>query len=267
MISSYVPRGDRGIRERMQSLYISPQEQGRQNEVYGGNILESSGQEAWLRAQLQFYEDMLQDADPRVTPHKVDYIRAEIDKLTHSLMKLSEGVGAEAVQVAGQIASDKQQQAQIYGNDWAGWEQVGRFYPGEMGFGGYEGMQSTNEWYKNPGGYFSTMYDAPKSLGSMGSQVADRGQQAYQMPSYMTGWMTPAGARPIGAQTSMDPVQKQALWEQIAMNQAGTVTNLQDYIEKVEPFISTWGQAHDAASKRLTPKTAQRSAAWAAARQ
>ena len=256
-ISSYVGRGDYGVRESMASLYQSPETKGREDALYGGQILEASANEAWIRAQLKSLAELLAEADPSQTPIKIYFIQAEIDKLQEDLARLSEGVGAESMAIAQQQNSDLSAQSAIH-------ESMEKFGISKQ----------TTSWN---GGQASGYGDLPYArgtwasgapLGSYGTEpMGASGQKPYSIPSYMAGWMTPMGVRPMGAQTRVEASQKAPLYEQIAMQQAGNIGSLQDYLSKVEPYIPMRGQAYESASQRLTPQSRNRRAAWAAASQ
>lgn len=245
-------QGVYGNREQWAQVYQSPQESGRLATLYGGQILESSGQEERIRAELQYLRDMLAEANPSMTPILVSLIKNEIARNEYDLAKLSEGVGSAAVAIAGQQRDDFNYATDLYDRAYQdqSWE------PHGWGTTAPTATPNMQPMY----GQFS---ERPQSLSSMGVEGVSGWQQS-QLPSYMSGWMTPLGARPIGAQTQMGPTERSALWESIAMQKAGNVTSLQDYLSSVQPFIQMYGEQHENMSQRLQPRERQRTALWRA---
>jgi len=70
----------------------------------------------------------------------------------------------------------------------------------------------------------------------------------------MAPWLTGTGSvRPLGAQTQAGALQQAALWEQEAATRAG-VKSIEDYLDKVEPYINVIGEEQRAKSASLKPK-------------
>ena len=128
-------------------------------------------------------------------------------------------------------------------------------------------------WGRPPGvqwGEFPTYreYGSQGYSGHRAQGTSPHVAQGYTPPSWMQGWLSPMGLRPLGAQTAVTPTQKMALWEQKAAEAHGSpIRSLSDYERHVEPFRQLWGETHEAGSQRLTPKARGRSSSWLAARQ
>lgn len=290
-MASYQDRAAEGMfgtREAAATLYQDPAIAGRQSAISSGDIMPIDPGEEHLEARRRVLADMLEQTDPSTQPYKASLIRQEMDEIQRTLDRRNLNEGASSARAAARAEEQRGRQQTEYearqasipptegtnyypemgfGSEPGGTGNVDTgYYAGEMGYGSYEERPTpTSDVERLWDGSIDWSKGHPTTW--QGQQMSQQRQGGYQTPSYMRGWITRAGVRPLGAQTEATPIQKQALWEQRALEEAGGVGSLEEYMNRVEPFISLWGQTHEAGSKRLFPQSRGRATSWRAARQ
>ena len=229
----------------------------RQGLISGGDITSMSTNEALVQAELDYWQEQLAAVDQTVQPIKAFLIKQKVAELNARLQTLAEGVGATSAAVAREQSNALAGQLNVAaGADTrpGSTDAMGDYFTGPMDFNEYTGTYG-------PRG--QAIAELAYAIGSptlgertyiAGPRAEARTPRGYTPPSYMAPWLTGTGSvRPLGAQTQVGALQQAALWEQEAATRAG-VKSIEDYLDKVEPYINVIGEEHRAKSAALKPK-------------
>jgi len=242
---------------------------------YDDIINDLSFSESMLQAEIKELQDELTRVNAAVQPYKAFIIRQELAQKQYQLQKANEGVGAatekikqDQYETASAQVEDRYNQQGVYdaftGQKIAGATPIYDAHTG-MYVGSKDGagddlsnQQMLDYWAIKADAARASYGSAPMSAFSFGG---------YQPPANLRKYLTSSGARPLGAQDQLGAIGQSALWEQIAAQKAGGVSNLAEYMERVEPYIQTYGEEHKARSKALAPKAFNRITRYATAKQ
>ena len=239
---------------------------------YDDIINDLSFSESMLQAEIKELQDELTRVNAAVQPYKAFIIRQELAQKQYQLQKANEGVGAatekikqDQLSTASAQVEDRYNQQGVY-DAFTGMRinetdiaPTGEYLDVQAPWGSQDNLsnqQMLDYWAIKADAARASYGSAPMSAFSFGG---------YQPPANLRKYLTSSGARPLGAQDQLGAIGQSALWEQIAAQKAGGVSNLAEYMERVEPYIQTYGEEHKARSKALAPKAFNRITRYATA--